>query len=130
SNASHKTKRKIATPAMKAPGFGIMCGIVLVWVGRREAARCSGVEARADGDLGLEKSGYRATGLGAFDRGVKLGLVGARNGGDEIEVALGDGETVADFLERDGGRGFEFLRGHSCAAELCGKRHGETPRVG
>src|SRR5579872_855035 len=39
SKASHKTTRKIAAPAMKAPGAGIMWGIVLVWPGVVEWTR-------------------------------------------------------------------------------------------
>src|SRR5690348_812759 len=44
-------------------------------------------------------------------------------------MALGDGEAVADFLQRDRGGCFQLLSGHSRAAELPGKRHRETRRV-
>src|ERR1700676_1131075 len=90
----------------------------------------SGVEARADADLRFEELGDRTPSLGGFHGGIKLGFVTAGDGGDEVEVALGDGETVADFVERYSGGGFQFWRGHSGAAELRGKRHGETSRVG
>lgn len=78
----------------------------------------SGVEGRADADLRFEKLGDWAAGLGGFHGGVKLGFVRARNRGDEVEMALGDGETVANFIERDSGAGFQLLRCQSTRAEL------------
>src|SRR6266851_4685277 len=120
SNASHTTIRKMATPAIKAPGAGIMCGILPVSLKRclRELAfrKKLGLQARAYGNLGL-------------DRGIELGFVRTGDAGDEIEMALGDAEAVSDFLEADGGGGFKFLRGETGAAELSGKRHGEATSV-
>src|SRR6266404_64164 len=42
-------------------------------------------------------------------------------------MALGDGETVREFLERNGSRRLQFLCGQSRVAELRGKRHREAP---
>src|SRR5580698_864087 len=89
----------------------------------------SGVEGRADANLRFEKLGDGTASLGSFHCGVKLCFVRAGNGGDQVEMALGDGKTIADFFERYSRGGFELLRGHSSAAELRGKRHGETSCV-
>src|SRR5882724_12879431 len=74
-------------------------------------------EFGVDGDFSFEKFGDGAAGFGGFDGGVEFGLIGSGNGGDEMEMALGDGEAVADFVEGDGGGGFELLRGDACATE-------------
>src|SRR5579859_3146656 len=129
SKASHKTIKKIATPAAKAPGAGIMCGIVLVWRRREKAAAPSGVETCGDADLCLEKFGNRAARFGGLDGGVEFRFIRAGNSGHEVEMALGDGESFADFVERDGRSGLQFLRGHAGAAELRGKGHRETSRM-
>src|SRR5215471_7829110 len=92
---------------------------------RRELADELGV----DRDFSFEKLGDWAAGFGGFDRGVEFGFVGSGDGGGEIEMALGNGESVANFFKRDGGGGFEFLRGDACAAELRGKRHGKATSV-
>src|SRR5580658_5684172 len=89
-----------------------------------------GVEGRADANLCLEKLGDWAAGFGGLHGSVKLGFVCAGNGGDQVEMALGDGKTVADFLERYRRGGFELLRANSSRAELARERHGETSRVG
>src|SRR5260370_9924916 len=131
SKASHTTIKKIATPAIKAPGAGIMCGI-LTWSLREFLALALenlGLEARAYGNLGLEKLGNGATGFGGLDRGIEFGFVRAGDAGDEIEMALGNAEAVSDFFEADGGGGFQFLRGETGAAELRGKSHGEATGV-
>src|SRR5258708_10039638 len=83
-------------------------------------------EFGADADFGFEKFRNWAAGFGGFDGGIELGLVGAGNGGNEVEMALGDGEAVADFIESDGRGGFQFLCGVACAAELRGQRHSEA----
>src|SRR6267143_2909951 len=44
-------------------------------------------------------------------------------------MTLGDGETVREFLERNGGRRLQFLCGQSRVAELRGERHREAPGV-
>src|ERR1700719_1677207 len=44
-------------------------------------------------------------------------------------MTLGDGKTVAYFSEGNGRGGFQFLRGHTSAAELPGERHGKTSGV-
>src|SRR5229473_5038779 len=87
-------------------------------------------ETGSNGNLGLEKLGNGATGFGGLDRGIKLGFVRTGDAGDEIEMAFGDAETISYFFEADGGGGFEFLRGETGTAELCGERHGEAARVG
>src|SRR5271170_8106642 len=75
SNASQITIRKIATPAMKAPGAGTMGGIVLVRPGWAKTGGASGFEAGADGNLRFEKLRDRAAGFRGLDRGVKFGFV-------------------------------------------------------
>src|SRR5580698_6520901 len=87
------------------------------------------VEGRADADLRFEKLGDWAAGFGGFHGGVKLGFVRARNCGDQVEVAFGDGETVANFIERNSGGRFKLLRCQSSSAELPRERHGETTRM-
>lgn len=87
-------------------------------------------EFGGDGDFGFEKFGDRAAGFRGFDGGVEFGLIGAGNAGHEVEMRLGDGETVADFFERYGGGGFEFFGGEAGAAELRRKSHGEAAGVG
>src|SRR5271169_887164 len=89
----------------------------------------SGVEGRADANLRFEKLGDWAASFGGLHGGVKLCFVRAGDRCDEIEMALGNRESFADFIKRDGGSGFQLLRGHSSAAELCGERHSETSRV-
>src|SRR5258708_37334895 len=41
-------------------------------------------------------------------------------------MALGDSESAFHFVERDGGRGFDFLGGHSSLAQLARERHREA----
>src|ERR1700722_5528865 len=45
-------------------------------------------------------------------------------------MAFRDGKAVTDFVECYGGGGFQLLRGHAGAAELCRESHSETSRVG
>src|SRR5258708_32098097 len=131
SNASQITIRKIATPAAKAPGAGIMCGIVPVRPVRRECGKCapspSGFETRADADFGLEQFRNRAARFRSLNRRVELGLVRARNFCDEVEVALGDCETVRELLQGNGGGRLQLLRAQSGVTKLRGERHRETP---
>ena len=77
----------------------------------------------------FEKLGDRAAGFGGLDGGVELRLIRSGNAGQELEMALGDAEAVADFFEADGCGGFQLLSGQTGIAELCGERHGETTGV-
>src|SRR5260221_8564675 len=127
SKASQTTMSRIATPMIKAAGCVCMSGIVPVWTAI--PPRRLVIELGADGDFGFEKSGDRAAGFRGFHRGVKFRLVGSGNGGHQIEMALGDGKTIADFIERDGGRGFQLLRDHARSTKLRRKRHSEAARM-
>src|SRR6266849_5877231 len=44
-------------------------------------------------------------------------------------MALGDGKTVRELLQRNRSRRLQFLRGQSGVTKLRGERHGETPRM-
>src|SRR6202035_2328152 len=108
SKASQITIRKIATPAANAPGNGIMSALYSLGgpvKTRAWPSAHSGFEASIDGNFSFEQLGDGASGFGGFHGGVKFGFVGAGNFGDEIKVALGDAETVTNFVERDGGGG-------------------------
>src|SRR5208282_3874377 len=124
SKASHATTRKTAIPARKTPGAGIMRSIVLALNGN--ARRRSGNQPRAHGDFRIVQFGDGTAGFRGFHRGVEFGFVRAGNIGDEIEMALGDGEAVSDLFERDRASGLQLRGGDSGAAELRGKSHGEA----
>src|SRR5208337_2701619 len=95
SKASHATTRKTTIPARKTPGTGIMRSIVLALCGN--ARRRSGGQPRIHGDFRLEQFGDGTAGFRGFYGGVELGFVRAGNRRDEIEMALGNGETFADL---------------------------------
>src|ERR1700682_4771368 len=130
SNASHMTIRKIATPAAKAPGAGIMCGIVPVrQVPREREKPCDsglGFEAGADADFGLEQFRNWTARFRGLYRSIKFPLVRARNFSDKVEMTLGDRETVGEFLQRDCRRRLQLFSGQSGAPKLRRKRHGEA----
>src|SRR5213594_4007965 len=82
------------------PVFRLLCE-GFVWPasrrGRIYGHEYLGFEARADGDFRFEKLGNRAAGFGGLDGGVELGFIRSGNAGQELEMALGDAEAVADF---------------------------------
>src|SRR5579871_825482 len=110
-------------------GTGSRNHVRIVPVPSSETDTCLGDEFGGNGDLRFEEFGYGAAGFGGFNGGVKFGLVGAGDFGGEIEMAFGDGKTIADFFERNGGGGFKLFSGEAGAAELRGESHGETSRV-
>src|SRR5450432_1152188 len=128
SNASHTTRINMTMPAMKTPALGIIRSIVLA-LSSRGAWSESRNELRVYGNFGFVELGNGAAGFGAFYGGVEFGLIRAGDGGDEVQVALGDAEALANFFERNGAGGLEFRGGHSSAAELGGECHGETACV-
>src|SRR5213596_2912370 len=65
----------------------------------------------------------KAAETGCLHRGVEFRFVGAGNTRDQIEMTFRDGETVREFVERNGGGGFELGCRHAGVAELRGKRH-------
>src|SRR5271156_621808 len=108
SKASQSTIRNKATPSRNTPGTGIICGKVCIGLGSPNRAK-SGLQVRAYRNFGFEEFRNRAANLRVLYRGVKFGLIRAGNLGDEIQVALGDRETVAVFRQRDGGGGLQFF---------------------
>src|SRR5271170_2045347 len=129
SKASKRTTTKTTTPARKTPGTGIMRSIVPgMWL-TRYLCGFAGHKLGSDADFCFEELRDGAASFGGLDGGVKFRLIRAGNVGNDVEMALGDGEAFADFFERDGAGGFEFARGKASAAELRRKRHGETARV-
>src|SRR5215475_15987382 len=82
-----------------------------------------------DGDFRLEEFGNGTARFRVLDRCVKFGFVRARNFGDKVEMAFGDGEAVSDFFKRNSSSSFEFFRNHAESTQLGGKRHGESTRV-
>src|ERR1700676_1987422 len=126
SKASQLTIRKMTTPAMNTPGASIIRGLPLSSRLTPESSgdRCD--QPRVHRDFRLEKPGNGATGLRALDGGVELGLVGIRNRGRQVKMALGDGKAFADLLERNRAGGLQLRSDHACVAELLGKRHCEA----
>src|SRR5215813_13692813 len=99
-------RRGIELSLSRAEGHGIPCpynGYLLPTLSPLLFQLC------VDGDLGLEELRYGASGFCRFHRRVELGFVCAGNFGDEIEVAFGDAEAVANFVERDRSLGFELF---------------------
>src|ERR1700730_4560067 len=86
-------------------------------------------EARADADLRLKEFRDGTPGFGGFDRGVELGLVRAWDVCDEVQMALGNGKTIGEFLERNACGGLELACSHAGVTELRGERHGEATGV-
>src|SRR5579859_1907625 len=97
SNASQMTMRKIARPAAKTPGAGIMCALYSLRRLRRN--KLLGNERGGNRDFCFEELGNGAAGFGVLYCDVEFGLVGAWDFCDEIEMAFGNREAVPDFLE-------------------------------
>src|SRR5215467_10364973 len=70
SNASHKTMRKMAKPAAKAPGKEIMCALYSLRCARRKS--CLRNELGGDGDLRFKEFGNGATGFGVLHGNVEF----------------------------------------------------------
>src|SRR5207302_7118628 len=68
-------------------------------------------------------------GFRGFDGRVEFGLVRSRNTRDEVEMALGDCETVGKLVEGNCCRRLELACRHASVSELSGERHGETAGV-
>lgn len=86
-------------------------------------------ETRAYADFCFEELGNRAARFSSLDRRIKFGLVGPGNLRNEVQMALGNGKAVADFVERNCRGRFKLLRGHACTAQLGGKSHCESTSV-
>src|SRR5215470_15701685 len=111
SNASQRTTRKIARPARKTPGAGIMCALYLLRLWRRK--RGLRFEFGGDGYFRFEKFGDRTAGFGVLYGRVEFRFVRAGNFGNEVQMAFGDGKAVADFFEGNGGRRLELFSNHA-----------------
>src|SRR6266436_2617953 len=101
SNASQITIRKITTPAMNTPGASIMRNLPLS--SRRTGCSSGdrGEQSRVHRNFGLEQFGYGAAGLRALYGRVELRLVGVWNRCHQFQMALGDRQAFAHFLERN-----------------------------
>src|SRR2546430_5788841 len=67
-----------------------------------ESARALGFQPGGDADFCLEEFRDRTAGFGGFHGGVEFRFVRPRNTRDEVEMALGDCETVGELVERNG----------------------------
>src|SRR5579864_5082382 len=115
SNASHTTTTKIATPAENAPGAGIMCGIVFVVsvASLPEGTSRLGNQPRADADFRFEQLRNGAARLRVFHGRIELRLVRAGNVGDQVQMALRDGKSIRQLLQRNRRGGLQLARGHT-----------------
>src|SRR5580693_9151387 len=129
SNASQMTTKNSTTPAINTPGTGIMASIVLGLPQVGVAVSRSGGELRVHGNFRLEQLGNRAARFRCFHGCVKLGFIRAGYMGHQVQMALGNRKSFANFFQADGASGFEFARRQSCAAKLRRKRYGEAARV-
>src|ERR1700756_4819881 len=91
SNASQLTIRKMPMPAMNTPGARIMRNLSLSSLRTRRSSGDRGDEARIHRDFRFEQLRNGATGFRTLHGVVKLGLVGVRNRGHQVQMALGDG---------------------------------------
>jgi len=100
--------------------------------GKNAARRAGGrlFELGVEGDFGVVELGDRAVffgGVGGHDEGF---LGGAGDFGFENEMAVGDGEAVAFFVERDGAGGVDAVSGKAGVLEDEREGHGEAAGVG
>src|SRR5947207_14345767 len=93
-----------------------------------ERARALGFQPGGDADFCLEEFRDRTAGFGGFHGGVELRFVRPRNTRDEVEMALGDRETVGELVERNCSSRRELACRHAGVAELRGRS--EERRVG
>src|SRR5437016_421674 len=88
-----------------------------------------GFQPGGDANFCLEQFRYGAAGFRGFDGRVEFGFVRPWNTRDEVEMALGDGETVRELVESNCCCCFELACRHAGVSELRGERHGETTGV-
>src|SRR5437868_8940744 len=78
-----------------------------------ENTRVLGFQPGADTDFCLEEFRHGAAGFRGFDGRVEFGLVRSRNTRDQVEMALGDCETVGKLVEGNCCRRLELACRHA-----------------